>query len=295
MKTKLVTAFYTDIKGFPFYGHEAYARHERYLHSLRTIANTKNEIVLYCNQEQLELLQNYCNDFQLTNVTLKVSNLRDYPKAERMSNIKAKTDNFKMYHEIDWNKFYLLEKEYDESYDYIYWIDCGLSHPGLFLDRYNPYADKIDGLSKTWENYSYVGLFNESLIPKLNSWVDGKLINCSITLFFHNMTYSNEILDKKFVGNSISIGGILGGSVSLLKWYFNEFDILAEKTLSKDSILNHEAMISYMVMENPEKFTTWQFDTWYHDDYWKKTPQFIVDSIKNMRHFVHLFDKILSI
>jgi len=250
MKTKLVTAFYTDIKGFPFYGHEAYARHERYLHSLRTIANTKNEIVLYCNQEQLELLQNYCNDFQLTNVTLKVSNL---------------------------------------------WIDCGLSHPGLFLDRYNPYADKIDGLSKTWENYSYVGLFNESLIPKLNSWVDGKLINCSITLFFHNMTYSNEILDKKFVGNSISIGGILGGSVSLLKWYFNEFDILAEKTLSKDSILNHEAMISYMVMENPEKFTTWQFDTWYHDDYWKKTPQFNVDSIKNMRHFVHLFDKILSI
>jgi len=238
MKTKLVTAFYTDIKGFPFYGHEAYARHERYLHSLRTIANTKNEIVLYCNQEQLELLQNYCNDFQLTNVTLKVSNLRDYPKAERMSNIKAKTDNFKMYHEIDWNKFYLLEKEYDESYDYIYWIDCGLSHPGLFLDRYN---------------------------------------------------------DKKFVGNSISIGGILGGSVSLLKWYFNEFDILAEKTLSKDSILNHEAMISYMVMENPEKFTTWQFDTWYHDDYWKKTPQFNVDSIKNMRHFVHLFDKILSI
>jgi len=109
------------------------------------------------------------------------------------------------------------------------------------------------------------------------------------------MTYSNEILDKKFVGNSISIGGILGGSVSLLKWYFNEFDILAEKTLSKDSILNHEAMISYMVMENPEKFTTWQFDTWYHDDYWKKTPQFNVDSIKNMRHFVHLFDKILSI
>lgn len=295
MKTKLVTAFYTDIKGFPFYGHEVYARHERYLHSLRTIANTKNEIILYCNQEQLELLQNYCNNFQLTNVNIKVSNLKDYPKAERMANIKAKTDNFKMYHEIDWNKFYLLEKEYDESYDYIYWIDCGLSHPGLFLDRYNPHVDKVDGLSKTWENYSYVGLFNENLIPKLNSWVDGKLINCSTTMFFHNMKYADEILDKKFTENSISVGGILGGHTSLLKWYFNEFNILSEKTLDKDSILNHEAIISYMVMDNPEKFTTWQFDTWYHDDYWKKTPHFDVDSIKNIKHFVHLFDKILGI
>ena len=32
MKTKLVTAFYTDIIGFPFFGHDAFARHERYLH-----------------------------------------------------------------------------------------------------------------------------------------------------------------------------------------------------------------------------------------------------------------------
>ena len=50
----------------------------------------------------------------------------------------------------------MLEKEYDESYDYIYWIDVGLAHPGLFLDRYNPYSDKADGMSRTWENYSYI-------------------------------------------------------------------------------------------------------------------------------------------
>lgn len=295
MKTKFVTAFYTDIKGFPFFGHEAFARHERYLHSLRTIANTKCEIVLYCNEEQLELLTEYCSKFELSNVTIKVSNLKDYPKAERMKEIKAKTDSFKMYHEIDWNKFYLLEKEYDESYDYIYWIDCGLSHPGLFLDRYNPYVDKVDGLSRTWENYSYVGLFNENFVPKLNEWVNHKLINCSITLFFHDMRYANTILEKTYTGRSISVGGILGGSVKLLKWYFNEFDKLAELVLSKDSILNHEAMISYMVLENPDNFTTWEFDTWYHDDYWKKTPQFNVESIKGVRHFVHLFDKVLGL
>lgn len=295
MKTKLVTAFYTDIKGFPFFGHETLARHERYLHSLRTIANTKNEIVLYCNQGQLSLLQDHCSKFELFNVTIKVSNLSDYPKVERMKEIKTNTDNFKMYHEIDWNKFYLLEKEYDESYDYIYWIDCGLSHPGLFLDRYNPYVDKVDGLSATWENYSYIDLFNEDLISKLNLWVNNKLINCSTTTFFHDMKYANLILDKNYNGNSISTGGILGGSVNLLRWYFSEFNKLSELSLSKNSILNHEAIISYMVLENSNKFTTWEFDTWYHDDYWKKTPQFNVEAIKGVRHFVHLFDKVLGI
>jgi hypothetical protein len=295
MKTKLVTAFYTDIKGFPFFGHETYARHERYLHSLRTIANTKNEIIVYCNEGQYELLTEYCNSFNLSNVTVKISNLKDYPKADRMMEIKEKTGGFKMYHEIDWNKFFLLEKEYDETYDYIYWIDCGLSHPGLFLDKYNPYTDKVDGLSKTWENYSYVNLFNENFIPKLNEWVNHKLINCSITLFFHDMKYVSTILEKPYKGNSLSIGGILGGSVGLLKWYFQEFDFISNKCLDKDSIINHEALLSYMVFENPEKFTTWEFDTWYHDDYWKKTPQFNRDSIKNIRHFVHLFDKVLQL
>ena len=73
MKTKFVTAFYTDIKGFPFFGHEAFARHERYLHSLRTIANTKCEIVLYCNEDQVELLKEYCSKFELSNVIIKIS------------------------------------------------------------------------------------------------------------------------------------------------------------------------------------------------------------------------------
>ena len=59
--------------------------------------------------------------------------------------IKKSKPEFNFYHEVDWNKLYLLSKEYDEQYDYIYWIDCGLSHRGLFLLKYNPHADKITG------------------------------------------------------------------------------------------------------------------------------------------------------
>ena len=64
MKTKLVTAFYTDIIGFPFFGHESFARHERYLHSLRTLNNMNTEIICYCNDTQYNLLTEYCKEFK---------------------------------------------------------------------------------------------------------------------------------------------------------------------------------------------------------------------------------------
>ena len=168
MRTKIVTAFYTDIKDFPFYGHIDYSRHERYLHSLRTLNNMNTKIVCYCNETQFDLLIQYCSEFKLNNVEIKISNLTDFPFAERMKEIKNLTNNYKFYHEVDWNKFFLLEKEYDETYQYIYWIDVGLSHRGLFLEKYNPFADKIDGLSRTYENYSFLGVFNNTMIQRMN-------------------------------------------------------------------------------------------------------------------------------
>ena len=82
--TKLVTAFYTEIHGYPFYGHEEKSRHERYLHSMRVLNNMGVEIVCYCNNTQLGLLTDYVNKFNLNNITLKVSNLSDSPFAERI-------------------------------------------------------------------------------------------------------------------------------------------------------------------------------------------------------------------
>jgi hypothetical protein len=293
-KTKLVTAFYTDIVGFPFFGHESFSRHERYLHSLRTISNTNNEIIIYCNETQKKLLEDYCNEFGLLNVKIKISNLKDYPKSSRMMEIKTKTNLFNFYHEVDWNKLYLLEREYDETYEYIYWIDCGISHPGLFLDRFNPFSEKADGMSKTFENYSYLNLFDDKLIEKINCWVGDNLINICTTMISHDMRYASEILELQFNSNHNSVGGILGGNIKNLKWYFSEFNRLTDKILSKNSILNHEAILTFMESENPEKFKTWEFDTWYHDDYWKKTPVFDTESIKQLRHFVHFFEKVLG-
>jgi len=295
MRTKLVTAFYTDIIGFPFFGHDAFARHERYLHSLRTLNNMNNEIICYCNESQYDLLKKYCDEFNLSNITIKISNLKDYPKSQKMIEIKKSNEQFNFYHEVDWNKLYLLSKEYDESYDYIYWIDCGLSHRGLFLLKYNPYADKITGLSKDWENYSFTGIFSPELFPKINNWVGDKLINLANTMFAHSSSELNRVYNNNHNYIHMSVGGILGGHISKLKWFINEFDKVSDICLESNYILNHEAIITKINFENSDMFRTYSFNTWYHDDFWLTTPVFDRESIKGIKHFVHFFEHELGI
>ena len=295
MKTKLVTAFYTDIIGFPFFGHESFARQERYLHSLRTLNNMNNEIICYCNETQFDLLQKYCEEFNLNNVTIKISNLKDYPKTERMLEIKKSNEQFNFYHEVDWNKIYLISKEYDESYDYIYWIDCGLSHRGLFTLKYNPYSDKITGLSRDWENYSFTKIFCPELFPKINNWVGDKLINLANTMFSHNPNEIRKVYKNNNDYKHMSVGGILGGHNSKIKWFIQEFDIISDLCLNENHILNHEGMITNLEFENPDMFKTFSFDTWYHEDFWLTTPVFDRESIKNKTHFVHFFETELGI
>jgi len=295
MKTKLITALYTDIIGFPFFGHESFARQERYLHSLRTLNNMDNEIICYCNETQFDLLKKYCEEFNLNNITIKISNLKDYPKTERMLEIKKSNEQFNFYHEVDWNKIHLISKEYDESYDYIYWIDCGLSHRGLFTLKYNPHSDKITGLSRDWENYSFTKIFCPELFPKINNWVGDKLINLANTMFSHNPNEIRKVYKNNNDYKHMSVGGILGGHISKIKWFIQEFDIISNLCLNENHILNHEGMITNLEFENPDMFKTFSFDTWYHEDFWLTTPVFDRESIKNKTHFVHFFETELGI
>lgn len=290
IKTKLITAFYTDKKGFPFFCHEYLSREQRYLHSLRVLNNIGNEIVCYCNETQLNFLKHYKEKFSLDNVSLKVSNITDFKYTDRMREIKESTDSFKFYHEIDWNKIYLLDKEFDESYDYIYWIDVGLSHHGLFPNKYNPNYKLSTGMSNDFNTYSFTNIFNQKFVSKLNNFVGVKLINLQNKLKFHNTDDLNRILNGNFIYRGLSVGGILGGHISNLRWFIDLFYELGEKTLNSNFILNHEAIISFMYEMNKDNFETFFFQTWYHED----TPNLDQHTKENLIHFSHFFDKILN-
>ena len=161
--------------------------------------------------------------------------------------------------------------------------------------KYNPYSDKVTGLSRDWENYSFTNLFCPELFPKINNWVGDKLINLASTMFSHSVIELNRVYNDNHDFKHMTVGGILGGHISKIKWFIGEFDRIADVCLNNNFILNHEAMMTKMNFENSDMFKTYEFNTWYHDDFWLTTPVFDRETIKDMTHFVHFFEKELEI
>jgi len=290
MKTKLVTAIYIEIDGHPYYGHGVVSRFDRYFCSMRTLNNLNTEIICYCDEEKYDMISEYIKTNNLNNYTLKISNLSSLPYAEKMKEIKEKTDDFKFYHEVDWNKFYLLEKEYDETYDYIYWIDIGISHNGLFPHRYNPNHHLSTGLSYDYNTFSFTLAFTDTLFTKINNFIGEKLLLINTRIINPDIHNVNKILDRNLIFDRQGIGGFLGGHISNLKWFIDNFKILCDISINSDFILNHESLISVLYQENKDKFETFVFDTWYHED----LPYLTDQEKKNLVPFSKFFDLILN-
>lgn len=282
MKTKIVTFLYFGIGDFPFYGHKVVARWDRYKNSLVQLSKMGHPIVCYCGKNINKDLQFFLDSEGVTNVEIKVKELEDIRHSSEMLKIKEKNpDKFKFYLEVGWAKIALMEEEMEEDLDYLYWVDVGLSHMGLFPREYNSRADEITGQSNNVACYTFDGIFNEYTFKNINNWVGNKLIDLRNTQFFHNHRDLNEVLEKKHSYDSLSVGGIIGGHVSKLPDFYKRFDEYAKICIKKEFLLNHEAIMSTMVYDKSENYQTFKFNTWYHKDTPDKsiTEEFLKDKV----------------
>ena len=126
------------------------------------------------------------------------------------------------------------------------------------------------------------GVLVVDFIDNLHDWIDG----CNrVDLVIATSTFSKDVLlSTKYDERNKTTNELI-----------NQFKVVSEMTLNKNRIINHEALMSHIVEHTPENFTTFEFDTWYHDDFWKTTPYFDNDTIKNKTHFVHFFEKELKL
>lgn len=291
MKTKIVTFLYFGINDFPFYGHKVLARWHRYQHSLVQLSKMNIPIVCYCGSNIYDELNKHLINNDVKNVELKVKELEDIRHSKGMIKIKEKyPEKFKFYLEVGWAKIALMEEEMEEDLDYLYWVDVGLSHVGLYPHRYNTNPELITGTSTNKYRYTFGHIFNPDTFNKINKWVGKKLINITNTQFFHNTSDLNKILEKNHRYKSLTVGGIIGGHVDKLRGFFERFEKYSQKCLDKEFLLNHEAMMSTMSYDKPEDYQTFIFDTWYHED----TPDPGVDEnfLKGKISFYTFFEKI---
>ena len=271
METRLVTAFFSNYgkskETHPFYLHTTVARFHRYQYSLLQLTELNLPITVYCSSNVEELLKSLIIDNNITNIDLIVKDLKDFKCSSKTVPIKNKhKGKFDFYVELGWSKIEMLRDMLKYNEKYIYWIDCGLSHRGLWPDKYAKYPDRLTGMSHDIENYQFNKVFNPNFFKNINKWVGKKLINIKNHQHFHPSEKIKEVLGNIKCCDGQTIGGILGGYRPLLEEFLNEFDKRANICIEKEYLLNHEGILTHMAETEPNKYKSWKFTTWYHEN-----------------------------
>lgn len=255
MRTKIITAYWMDVEGYPYQG-TSDSRKLRYLGSL--ISHCRGihfPIICYTHKKNEKELYDLKKEYNLKNLEIKILELGDMKYHKRINQIRDKnfdTDLNGRGPEIMWGKFQVIENEIDNC-DRIYWIDCGLQHPGIFPWMYCvPYGDRkyhINVQVPEWHNneisqYDFTKLFNGKIFDKLNIICDNKIASLvSIDpQIDYNFFYEKNIL-KTTLSSPYPIGGMIGGDVKPMKLYLKTFWETCEKLLDKQVLCTEEAIM----------------------------------------------------
>lgn len=281
MITKIVTAYWMNAEGYPYQGTRESIK-TRYLGSL--ISHCRGidfPIVCYTHERNREELYNLKSTYNLENLEIKILELCDmkyHKEISRVRDIKFDTDLSGRGPEIMWGKFQAVEQELDGC-ERVYWVDCGLQHPGIFPWMYCvPYGDKKFHTNITrpaWADceitqYNFTHLFNTKIFNKLNTICEDKLATICSTSPQIGYPFAENGIDTLPITTPYPVGGVIGGSVSKFKEYINTFWSVCEQVLNKNILCTEEAIMkvvhdihsSFML-----PFTFGAYQTNEHDQY----------------------------
>ncbi len=261
-KIQFVTAIYTGLEGTRLNGNTA-AIYERYKQSLKSLADGGYGIVCYTSKSTIEELALYFKDNE--NLWFIEHELEDFPHHNLIEDIKDKTSKYTTEDswrsrcvEIMWGKFEWIKPLLNVG-DSIFWIDAGIFHGGL--------------ISNTLRSENSKGFFDfdtitqeRNLYDDLCRYAGDKIINIRSTIVNHGSDDYVEVFDGIRPEYGI-VGGIFGGKTELLSEYIADFDAASIHTLHKERLLKEEEIMYFLHKQNPERFKTFEFNTWYHQDW----------------------------
>jgi hypothetical protein len=265
LKFQFVTAIYTGLEGTRFNGNTA-AIYDRYKHSLMSLAEGGYTIACFTSASTIDELMFLFKDHP--NVYFIKHELEEYPLHNEIENIKNHhvkyiTENAWRSRcvEIMWGKFAWLNKfvtnnDCDDSS--IFWIDAGIFHGGL--------------ISNSMRSESSVGFFDfdtitqqRDLYADLVKFADDKIINIRSAMVNHGSDDYVDVFGKR--PEYGIVGGIFGGRIRLMSDYILDFNEQALRVIGKDRLVKEEEIMYYLHHNNPDRFKTFEFNTWYHQDW----------------------------
>lgn len=276
MNTKIVTAYWMGVNGYPFQGSND-SRKSRYLGSLIShCLGIDLPIICYTHNKNLEELYQLKQEYNLSNLDIKVLELTDMRYHKQIS--KVRDINF--YENLDgrgpeimWGKFQVLEQEINNN-DFVYWIDVGIQHPGIFPWRYCKQYNKVNDhpVSGPWwdqyDSYNFSSLLNIKIFTNLNKKCNKSISTITCTSPQISYPFYNNNLINYSVGPLYPVGGMIGGNPQILQKYISLFWDYVEKILDKNILCTEEAIMKLVhdKMDSSE-LNCLTFDAWYSGDH----------------------------
>ena len=154
MKIKFITCIYDNLFGTDLGGR--FNRGGHYKHSLKAIMKiTVADFLLYTSEEEIEDLRNFfyaeCG-FTEDRLQIKTYDIRNTPYKEKFELYKnlEEVKQSDRCPEIQYAKLTWLEDFNEPDYDYLFWIDAGLSSNILFSPSKTVLADSLKSLANSF-------------------------------------------------------------------------------------------------------------------------------------------------
>ena len=292
MKTKFITAIYSDLYGTEFGGRQSRRGHYKYsLLSLLKMSDA--DFICYTSDREIDDLKHFfyieeqvdpqkikIEVFDLSN-TEKTDIIRKYKDFESVKTSDRCVD-------IQYAKFEWLKMNIDENYEYVYWIDAGLSHCGLIPDKYLV----SEGFRDIFRKYFESTIFNNKLLNNLLNFTDDKIF--LIGKENDRNYWSGTVNPVHFVNYNRSyhiIGGLFGGKKEKVKYFIDLFDENLIMVTEHDKRLYHEEDIITLIWRNNENlFNVKYFDTWWHEN--ERVPGLdILDHVSKNKSFYKILEE----
>ena len=257
-KTLFVTCFYNGLDNTKLGGRIGRLWH--YFHAIKSIINMGCDVVVYTSESDRPHLESAISQSSHPeNVKIVIYDLYSHPYHEYFQKCMngQKTDRC---NEIMHGKPMWMSNHLSDGYDYIYWIDCGLSHGGLFPQRYRT--------GTGFESHFTCTLFTPKMVESLNNYEDKFVILYGDQTYhlFEAVPHHHFFKDHPRDENCHIIGGLFGGNTGLVEKFCDDYSNLMIEMKENNLFEREEHLMTVLYFRNKQMFQPLKFTTWHHEE-----------------------------
>lgn len=257
-KTLFVTCFYNGLDNTKLGGRVGRLWH--YFHGLKTIISMGSDVVVYTSENDRQHLESAINQSMYPeNVKIVNYDLYSHPYHEYFQKCLNGTKYDRCY-EVMHGKPMWMSNHLDDGYDSVYWIDCGLSHGGLFPNRYRT--------GTGFESFFTCNLFSPKMVENLNK-IEDKFV-----ILYGDQTYHlfeaapSGLFFKEFPRdeNCHIVGGMFGGPVNTVRKFCQDYENLMKEMVELNCFEREEHLMTVLYFRDKNMYHPLKFTTWHHEE-----------------------------